>query len=93
MAAADADIKSLLGKAVYRHSKVLDVMTRAEDRVSRLFVRYISDPSALPGEWRLEAGADERRRHRRVADFLAGMTDRYALQEFARLFDEPPELS
>jgi dGTPase len=92
MAAADADIKALLGKAVYRHPRVLDVMTRAEDVVSRLFGRYVADPLAMPQEWRPDPGADDRRRYRRVADFLAGMTDRYALQEFRRLFDEPAEL-
>jgi len=92
MAAADADIKALLGKRVYRHPRVLDVMTKAERVVVRLFQRYVADPATMPPPWQLEPGADERRRYRRVADFLAGMTDRYALYEFTRLFDEPAEL-
>jgi dGTPase len=92
MAAADAGIKTMLGKSVYRHARVLDVMGRAEQVVARLFQRYIADPSSLPPDWRPEAGATYARRARRVADFLAGMTDRYALAEHQRLFDEPAEL-
>jgi len=68
------------------------VMTKAERVVVRLFQRYVADPATMPPPWQLEPGADERRRYRRVADFLAGMTDRYALYEFTRLFDEPAEL-
>ena len=66
-------------------------MTRAEGVVSRLFQRYLADPSAMPAAWRLDA-ADEARWARRVADFLAGMTDRYAIGEHQRLFDVPAEL-
>ncbi len=92
MAAADLGIKDKLRTDVYRHRRVLDVMGRAEDVVARLFARYVADPSALPAEWRPEAAAGPDRAVRRVADFLAGMTDRYALAEYARLFDEKAEL-
>jgi dGTPase len=92
MTAADEAIKAMLGARVYRHARVLDVMTRAEEVVSRLFRRYCADSSAMPPEWRPEPGSDDRRLARRVADFLAGMTDRYALGEYRRLFDEPAEL-
>jgi dGTPase len=92
MTAADEAIKAMLGARVYRHARVLDVMTRAEEVVSRLFRRYRADSSAMPPEWQPEPGSDDRRQARRVADFLAGMTDRYALGEYRRLFDEPAEL-
>jgi dGTPase len=91
-AEADRAIKSALGAGVYRHARVLDVMIRAEGVVSRLFERYFADPSAMPPEWRLDPGANDSRRARRVADFLAGMTDRYAIGEYQRLFDVPAEL-
>jgi dGTPase len=47
----------------------------------------------MPGPWQAEAaGLNETRRARLVADFVAGMTDRYALAEHRRLFDVTPEL-
>ncbi|MBB5754145.1 deoxyguanosinetriphosphate triphosphohydrolase [Prosthecomicrobium pneumaticum] len=93
IAEADRAIKAHLKVHVYRHPRVMEVMHRAEDVVRRLHGRYWHDAAALPEEWRrgLE-GADEERRARRIADFLAGMTDRYALREYQRLFDVVPEL-
>jgi len=69
------------------------VMTAAEGVVERLFERYWRDPDALPPEWQigLDPG-DTERRARRISDFLAGMTDRYALREHHRLFDASPDL-
>jgi dGTPase len=92
-ATADAQIKIALGKDVYRHPRVMNVMRRAEGVVSRLFERYLTDPVAMPAEWRLPArAASEAQQARRAADFLAGMTDRFALAEYERLFDEKAEL-
>jgi dGTPase len=92
-ATADAQIKIALGKDVYRHPRVMNVMRRAEGVVSRLFERYLTDPVAMPAEWRLPAReAGEAQQARRAADFLAGMTDRFALAEYERLFDEKAEL-
>ncbi|MEX0698078.1 MAG: deoxyguanosinetriphosphate triphosphohydrolase, partial [Dongiaceae bacterium] len=89
MAVADGAIKARLRHDVYRHAQVMDVMDRAEDVVRRLFARYRDDPEALPEGWRPGPGDD---RPRVVADFLAGMTDRYALAEHARFFGGTPEL-
>jgi len=93
LVAADRSIKAHLWHNVYRHPRVMHVMTAAEGVVQRLFERYWSDPEALPPEWRigLDPG-DTQRRARRIADFLAGMTDRYALREHQRLFDASPDL-
>lgn len=86
-------IKRHLWDNVYRHPRVMMVMTAAEGVVERLFERYWSDPTALPEEWRNAPDpADPHRRARRIADFLAGMTDRYALREHQRLFDAMPDL-
>ena len=61
--------------------------------VRGLYARYSACPGDLSTEWREGlAGADEAARARRIADFIAGMTDRYALAEHARLFDSTPEL-
>jgi dGTPase len=93
MAGADRAIKAHLWQNVYRHPRVMQVMTAAEGVVERLFERYWRDPEALPEEWRRGLDpADSARRARRIADFLAGMTDRYALREHQRLFDASPDL-
>jgi dGTPase len=93
METADGDIKSFLTRNLYRHRRVMGVMEKAEEVVATLFDRYRNDSTALPEEWRLPANADEEARARRIADFLAGMTDRYALGEFERLFGRKATLS
>jgi dGTPase len=92
MEKADGEIKNFLTRNLYRHARVMGVMNKAEDVVRSLFDRYWSDAPALPEEWRLPNTADELARARRIADFLAGMTDRYALGEYERLFGRRPVL-
>jgi dGTPase len=78
---------------MYRHGRVMHVMDQAAGVVRDLFARYSEHPGDLPAEWQEGlAGAKEGHRVRRIADFIAGMTDRYALAEHARLFDSTPEL-
>ena len=89
MAAADRDIKTTLVSQVYRHADVVAVMDRAGQVIGDLFLRYSADPSALPEGWRPPPGADAART---IADFLAGMTDRYALLEHQRFFGGGTEL-
>jgi dGTPase len=93
MAEADRAIKGFLYPRMYRHGRIMRIMTDAESVVFELFARYTDDPEQIPSEWAqcLESG-DEAARLRRVGDFIAGMTDRYALVEHARLFDSTPEL-
>ena len=92
-AEAEGAIKDFLKMRMYRHELVQRVMIDAAAVVRDLFVRYSRHPADLPEEWREGlAGADEAARARHVADFIAGMTDRYALAEHARLFDSTPEL-
>jgi dGTPase len=90
--ASDRAIKRLLTERVYRHRRVMRVMEQAEAVVGRLFQRYWNDTGALPDEWRADAGSADAGRARQIADFLAGMTDRYALAEYRRLFDERLDL-
>jgi dGTPase len=90
---ADRAIKEFLKKRMYRHERVMRVMDQAAAVVRDLFARYSAHPADLPAEWKDGLGAlDEAARIRRIADFIAGMTDRYALAEHARLFDSTPEL-
>jgi dGTPase len=93
MAAADRAIKDFLYPRMYRHRRVERVMGDAEALVCDLFAHYAAAPEHMPPEWlqSAEAGGEgERLRH--IADFIAGMTDRYALIEHARLFERTPEL-
>ena len=89
----DGAIKSFLKPRMYRHPRVMKVMDQAAEVVRDLFARYSARPHDLPAEWSEGlAGLDEAVRARHIADFIAGMTDRYALAEHARLFDSTPEL-
>jgi dGTPase len=93
MARVDDDIKGFLYPRMYRHSKVMAVMHDAEDVVRDLFAHFTAYPSDLPAEWRDGIDlAGKSARERRVADYIAGMTDRYALVEHARFFKRTPEL-
>jgi len=86
-------LRPFLFARVYRHPRVARIMGEAEGVVGDLFARYREDPEALPSEWREQAppqGSPAYARH--VADFIAGMTDRFALAEHRRLFDATPDL-
>ena len=86
-------LRGYLFKAVYRHERVMRVMRAAETAVIDLFGRYRADPAALPDDRGQELqGLDELERARRIADFIAGMTDRFAISEHRRLFDATPDL-
>jgi dGTPase len=93
VAKTEAAIKAFLKQRMYRHHWVMRVMGEAEQIVVDLFSRYHQTPSDLPPEW-LEGAAHESEtaRARRIGNFIAGMTDRFALTEHQRLFDSTPDL-
>jgi dGTPase len=93
IAAADRDIKAFLYPNMYRHLHVGVIRARAAQVVRDLFARFSDEPQAMPADWAQGCEAlDEARRARRIADYIAGMTDWYALDEHARLFDATPTL-
>jgi len=84
--AADRGIKQVLIRCVYRDPKVVRMRAEADGILRNLFARFFEAPALMPAEWGEDLdGADEARRARRVADYIAGMTDRYATAEYARL--------
>ena len=86
-------LRDFLFRTVYRHARVMRVMGDAEGIVRDLFARYMADASALPSRrGDAIAGLAEHERAGRIADFIAGMTDRYAVAEHERLFDATPDL-
>jgi dGTPase len=85
-------LKTFLREHVYKHYKVRRMTAKARRVVRELFDAFFSDPSLMPDEHRatgarLEIAQGPAGRARAVADYIAGMTDRYAILEHRRLFD------
>ena len=86
-------LRAFLFTRVYRHPRIDRIMGEAQGVVGDLFARYSADPEALPPEWRDQAPPPGTRGFaRHISDFIAGMTDRFALAEHRRLFDATPDL-
>jgi dGTPase len=85
-------LKQFLNERVYRHYKVLRMTSKAKLVVTQLFDTFVKDANLMPTEYqesmaRLEGSLGKAGRARAVADYIAGMTDRYAILEHQRLFD------
>jgi dGTPase len=84
----DRALKEFLFERMYRHDRVNRMSSKAHRVVHDLFALYLAEPQYLPHEWHeLAAGPDDSFTARVAADYLAGMTDRFALDEHHRLFD------
>ncbi len=92
---ADRSIKTFLFSAMYRHPEVMRVRAKATEIVERLFPLFLATPAAMPLEWAglFKGARDDAARARIVADYIAGMTDRYALNEYRRLVDASMDLA
>jgi dGTPase len=85
---ADRAVKAFLFERMYRHHRVNRMTSKARRVVTELFDLLFAEPELLPGDWRRRSeNRDETRRARVVADYIAGMTDRYALDLHRKLFD------
>jgi dGTPase len=88
MAAANKDIKSFLFERMYRHWRVNRMSHKARMVTKSLGTLLLERPYLLPDDWRARAGEPESEQAAAVVrDYVAGMTDRYALDEYARLTD------
>lgn len=86
--AYDKALKAFLKQHMYAHFRVNRMASKGKRVVTDLFDLYIREPGCLPPEWSAQAGAPGSAETARiVADFIAGMTDRYALREHQKLFD------
>ena len=84
-------LQSFLTRRMYRNDRISGAMERAQRVVRDLFEAYMNDPKLLPIGWREGSGSVAAQDHaRQVCDFIAGMTDRYALDCHKRLFDLDP---
>jgi dGTPase len=79
------ELKRFLLECLYRHPRVMRMQIKAERIIEALFEAYVAEPRQLPYEE--QDKLEYRSLHRVVCDYIAAMTDRYALQEYAKLFD------
>jgi dGTPase len=91
MVEIEETIKAFLYRRMYRHLRVMEIMGDAEKIVADLFGHYLANPEELPPGW-LPQGSAADEIARRIGDFIAGMTDRFALSEHRRIFDSTPDL-
>lgn len=81
-------LKKFLMKNMYRHYKVNRMASKAGRVVAELFEFFLAEPECLPDAWRdMTDGKGTKKTAAVVADFIAGMTDRFALDEYRRVFD------
>lgn len=97
MAGDLSTLKSYLFKSVWRHYKVNRMTSKARRVMRQLFDLFMQQPNVLPDEWQYSEGAflddlPETEKARHIADYIASMTDRYAILEHERLFDLGPIL-
>ena len=88
IAAQERDLKRFMYAALYHHPEQLAAANRARIIVRDLFQAYQQQPELMPAEWQDDRLFQEPRRSRHIADFIAGMTDRYAEKRHAEIFGE-----
>jgi len=79
------ELKDFLYKNLYRHPRVVRMQVKAERLINDLFSAYLENPAIMPHH--VQAWAKERSMERTICDYIAGMTDRYAVEEYTKLFD------
>jgi len=82
---SNAELKAFLYNEMYHHHRVARMAVKAERFITQIFETYIAEPGQLPPS--VQRAIEERGLYRAVTDYIAGMTDRYALQEWQKLFD------
>lgn len=91
MAAEERTLKAFMYKSLYLHPEQVETADRARAVIARLFTAYRAAPENLPESWRESLPPNEPARSRHIADFMAGMSDKYAMDAYAKLFGERPE--
>lgn len=91
LAGEERRLKQFMYRKLYYHPDQIATAERARDIVARLFAAYQQDSALLPAAWRETLPANEPASARHIADFIAGMTDRYAIDQCARIYGREPE--
>jgi dGTPase len=94
MQRAVQEVKTFLFAHMYRAPQVLPARDEATRVVTRLFDKLLAEPELMPRDWVLQATSAQSatKRARVIADYIAGMTDRYAVMLYRRFFDDPIDL-
>lgn len=94
MAETDRQIKAMLFKRIYRNPDIMRIRAGAAQIVSDLFAAYMANPKEMQSHYWVDhiAGLSAAPKARHVGDYLAGMTDTYAISAHRRLFDHTPDL-
>jgi dGTPase len=88
LALLEADHKSFMYAKLYHHPTQLAAAEGARLVVAGLFAAYVAEPSSLPDYWRQTLPEEQPHRARHIADFIAGMTDRYAIDRYREVVGE-----
>lgn len=91
MAAQERELKAFMYQKLYYHEEQVTAASNARDVVTKLFAAYASDPAQMPPEWQDRLPQAEPERARCIADFIAGMSDRFAIQQCSRIYGSVPE--
>ena len=84
-------LKRFMYERLYLHAEQVETAERARDVVAKLYSVYSQEPQYLSPGWCEALPDEEPHRSRHIADFIAGMTDRYAIDQFVRIFQTIPE--
>lgn len=90
MAVQERELKDFMYRALYFHPEQLAAASRAREVVARLYEAYSSDARLMPAEWQARLPHENPARARMIADFIAGMSDRFAMQSYAAIYGERP---
>jgi dGTPase len=90
MAAHERELKTFLYRRLYYHDEQLATAERARQVIARLFAAYDQKPELLPDSWLDGLPHQEPARSRHIADFIAGMTDRYAMERYRQVYGSVP---
>jgi dGTPase len=86
-----ARLRAFLHERMYRHWRVNRTRSQARRMLAQMFALFLAEPDVLPAEWCLRLrDMDEAGRAQVICDYMAGMTDRYAIEEHRRLFHLEP---
>lgn len=91
MAAQERRLKTFMYERLYYHPEQVSAAEKARDVVARLFAAYAQDASLMPGDWQARLPQHEPQRSRMIADFIAGMSDRFAMQAVGDIYGTRPE--
>jgi dGTPase len=91
MAAQERRLKTFMYERLYYHPEQIAAAEKARDVVARLFAAYAQDATLMPDDWQARLPQHEPQRARVIADFIAGMSDRFAMQAVGQIYGTKPE--